>query len=156
MSVIKSWLGLVFWLAVSFSAALFGSQFPPAAWYQGLAKPAFTPPDWLFGPVWTVLYAMMGVAAWQVWRDKGFSGAGAALALFVGQVILNGLWSFIFFGLQRPGLAFGEIILLWLAIGATLAAFWRTKPAAGLLLAPYWLWVSFAAVLNFYLWRLNS
>jgi tryptophan-rich sensory protein len=96
------------------------------------------------------------VAAWQVWRDKGFSGAGAALALFVGQVILNGLWSFIFFGLQRPGLAFGEIILLWLAIGATLAAFWRTKPAAGLLLAPYWLWVSFAAVLNFYLWRLNS
>jgi translocator protein len=155
MSAKRSLLGLAFWLAFSFSAALFGSQFPPGAWYQGLAKPGFTPPAWLFGPVWTVLYIMMGLAAWLVWRDKGFAGAGTALGLFVVQVILNGLWSFIFFGLQRPGLALGEMVLLWLAIGATFVGFWRVKPAAGSMLAPYWLWVSFAAVLNFYLWHLN-
>lgn len=120
-----------------------------------MAKPCFTPPGWVFGPVWTILYIMMAVAAWLVWRDRGFGGARLALGLFVLQLLLNGLWSFIFFGLKLPGLAFGEIVILWLAVLGMLTAFWRLAPAAGLLLLPYWLWVSFAAVLNFALWRMN-
>jgi benzodiazapine receptor len=155
ISVGRSWLGLFFWLILCFGVAAFGSQFTPDSWYRQLAKPGFTPPDWVFGPVWTILYIMMALAAWLVWRDRGFGGARLALSLFVLQLMLNGLWSFIFFGLQRPGLAFGEIVLLWLAILMTLAMFWRLAPSAGLLLAPYWLWVSFAAVLNFALWRMN-
>lgn len=151
----RSWLGLFFWLALCFGVAAFGSQFTPGFWYQQLAKPGFTPPGWVFGPVWTILYIMMAVAAWQVWRDRGFGGARPALGLFVLQLLLNGLWSFLFFGLKQPGLAFAEIVLLWLAILGTLMKFWRLAPAAGLLLLPYWLWVSFAAVLNFALWRMN-
>jgi benzodiazapine receptor len=145
----------MFWLALCFGIAFFGSRFTPGVWYEQLVKPGFTPPDWIFGPVWTILYLMMGVAAWLVWRERGFIGATSALCLFVVQLVLNGLWSFILFGLKRPGLAFGEIVLLWLAISGTLIAFWRLVPLAGLLLAPYWLWVSFAALLNFSLWRLN-
>jgi len=156
LSTSSSLAGLIFWLALCFATALFGSQFTPGPWYQQLAKPSFTPPDWIFGPVWTILYLMMGVAAWLVWRNKGFAGAAPALSLFVVQLALNALWSFIFFGLKQPGLAFGEILLLWLAILGTLVAFWRLAPAAGLLLAPYLLWVSFAALLNFSLWRLNA
>jgi translocator protein len=149
-------LGLLFWLALCFAVAWFGAQFQPGDWYRELAKPSFTPPGWLFGPVWTVLYATMGVAAWLVWRDYGFAGAPAALGLFVIQLGLNGLWSFVFFGLQRPALAFLELVLLWLTILATLKAFWRHKPPAGWLLLPYLLWVSFAALLNFAIWRLNA
>jgi benzodiazapine receptor len=146
----------MFWLGLCFGTAFFGSQFTPGAWYDQLVKPGFTPPDWIFGPVWTILYLMIGMAAWLVWRERGFVGATSALSLFVVQLVLNGLWSFIFFGLKRPGLAFGEIVLLWLAISGTLIAFWRVTTLAGLLFAPYWLWVSFAALLNFSLWRLNT
>ena len=125
-------------------------------WYPTLIKPSFNPPSWVFGPVWTVLYILMGVAAFLVWR-KGLETEGVkrALALFAVQLALNGLWSILFFGLQQPGLAFGEILILWLAIVLTFRAFRTVEPAAGWLLIPYLAWVSFAAVLNGSLWMLN-
>ena len=127
-----------------------------STWYPTLVKPPFNPPAWIFGPVWTLLYITMGVAAFLVWR-QGLAAEGVrlALAVFIIQIALNGLWSILFFGLQAPGWALVEIILLWLAIVATLVLFWRVVPAAGLLLIPYLAWVSFATVLNASLWWLN-
>ena len=125
-------------------------------WYPTLAKPSFNPPAWVFGPTWTVLYILMGVALFLVWRHGlDTQGVKLALTVFAVQLVLNALWSIIFFGMQSPAWAFVEIILLWLAIVATLWAFWRTTPAAGLLLVPYLAWVSFAAVLNGSIWILN-
>ncbi len=125
-------------------------------WYPTLAKPSFNPPAWVFGPTWTVLYILMGVALFLVWRQgPSTPGVRLALTVFAVQLILNGLWSIIFFGMQSPGWAFAEIILLWLAIVATLWSFWRRTPAAGWLLVPYLVWVSFAAVLNGSIWILN-
>lgn len=127
------------------------------AWYPGLAKPPFTPAPWIFAPAWTLLYLMMGFAAYLVWRDGlAQPGARAALLAFLAQLVLNGLWSILFFGLRSPGLAFGEITLLWAAIGLTAILFYRQSTTAGLLMLPYWAWVTFAGVLNFSIWRLNS
>jgi tryptophan-rich sensory protein len=122
-------------------------------WYPLLNKPSFTPPDWLFGPVWTVLYVLMGVAAWRVWR----AGARArhALALFALQLALNLAWSVVFFGLHRIGTAVAVIVLLEVAILATVAAFRQIDRPAAALLLPYALWVGFATVLNIAVWRLN-
>jgi benzodiazapine receptor len=116
----------------------------------------FNPPAWVFGPVWTVLYLMMGVAAWLVWR-RGLDADGVrvGMAVFLIQLVLNGLWSILFFGMQQPGWALIEIIALWAAIGATIRLFWRVTPTAGALLLPYWAWVTFATVLNAALWWLN-
>lgn len=127
-----------------------------ASWYPTLAKPSFNPPAWVFGPTWTVLYILMGVALFLVWR-QGLDTQGVRLALiaFGVQLMLNALWSIIFFRMQSPGWAFAEIILLWIAIIATLWAFWRVMPAAGWLLVPYLAWVSFAGVLNGSIWILN-
>jgi translocator protein len=149
------WLGLAFWLALPLLAGAFGSQFQPGAWYAALEKPPWNPPSWVFGPVWTVLYILMGVAAWLVW-DRYRGAAKVALGVFVVQVIFNALWSYFFFGAQAPGLAFGWIVLLWLLIVATLVLFWRARTVAGVLLLPYLAWVSFATVLNFALWQLNA
>ncbi|MBP7738577.1 MAG: tryptophan-rich sensory protein [Spirochaetes bacterium] len=126
------------------------------SWYAALNKPSFNPPDWIFGPVWTALYLMMGIALFLVWKN-GLSRREAKLAVtaFGVQLALNLAWSYLFFYLHSPFGAFVEIIALWLAIAATLAFFMRISRAAGLLLVPYILWVSFAAVLNFFLWRLN-
>jgi translocator protein len=151
----RAWTGLAGWLLVCFAAAAIGGQFTPGVWYDRLAKPEWTPPDWLFGPVWTVLYAMMAVAAWLVWRRTGFAEGRWALGLFALQLVLNAGWSAIFFGLQRPGLALAEILLLWVVILATLIAFWRVRPLAGALLVPYLAWVSTATALNFEIWRMN-
>jgi len=148
-------LGLAVWLVVSFSAAAVGSGFMPGEWYAQLNKPAWNPPSWLFGPVWTVLYVMMALAAWLVWRRGGFAAQRRPLVLFFSQLGLNALWSPLFFGLRNPALAFVEILLLWCAILATLLAFWKVRSLAGILLAPYLAWVSFAAFLNFTLWRMN-
>ena len=125
-------------------------------WYPTLLKPSFNPPSWVFGPVWTALYILMGVAAYLVWR-KGLAtdGVRPALTLFAVQLLLNGLWSLLFFGLQAPGWALVEIVFLWLAIVATLIAFRGVASAAGWLLAPYLAWVSFAAILNASIWSLN-
>jgi tryptophan-rich sensory protein len=150
------WLGLFGWLALSFSAAAIGGRFMPGGWYASLNKPSWNPPGWVFGPVWTALYTMMAVAAWLVWRRGGWSAQRRALTLFLVQLALNAAWSPLFFGLRRPGIAFAEIVLLWVAIAATLAAFRPVNRAAAWLLAPYLTWVSFAAALNFTLWRLNS
>ena len=125
-------------------------------WFPTLIKPWFNPPSWVFGPVWTLLYLMMGIAAFLVWQ-KGWEreAVRAALALFAIQLILNGLWSILFFGMRIPGLAFAEILLLWVSIGVTMVFFWRVAPVAGMLLLPYEAWVTFAAVLNGAIWILN-
>jgi benzodiazapine receptor len=125
-------------------------------WYPTLAKPPFNPPAWVFGPAWTLLYLMMGVALYLVWRE-GWQrpDVRAAMLLFAAQLVLNGLWSVLFFGLRSPALAFAEILVLWAAIGATAAAFRSIAPAAALLMLPYLAWVSFAAVLNGSIWWLN-
>lgn len=152
------WLALIVLLAVCFAAAAAGgaATYPSIeAWYAALAKPSWTPPDWVFGPVWTVLYACMAVAAWLVWRQRGLVGAKGELALFGVQLAFNVAWSWLFFGLHSPGLAFVDILVLLAAIVATTFAFQRVSITAGLLLVPYLGWVTFAAVLNFAIWRMN-
>lgn len=149
-------VSLLIWMAICFIPALIGSQFMPGEWYGQLRRPAWTPPGYLFGPVWSFLYLTMGVAAWLVWKRGGYRAAPVALTLFLIQLAFNGLWSWLFFGLQRPGLAFVDIALLWSAIVATTLAFWRQSALAGILLIPYLLWVAFAAALNFSIWRLNA
>lgn len=160
----RSILALILFLLACFGVAAFGAQFTPGEWYAGLEKPPWNPPAWVFGPVWTVLYAMMAVAGWLVWRSpeppagaRGGWPAGrrAALGAFAVQLALNGAWSWLFFGLHRPALAFAEIVALWLAILVTTILFWRVRATAGALLLPYLAWVTFAAALNLELWRLN-
>jgi benzodiazapine receptor len=124
-------------------------------WYPSLVKPPFTPPDWLFGPVWTVLYLMMGVALWWVWRRQGEVPVRAALTLFAVQLTLNALWSVLFFGLQAPGAALVDILLLWVAIGLTIRAFREVSVRAAVFMLPYWAWVTFATALNASIWMLN-
>lgn len=125
-------------------------------WYSSIEKPAFTPPDWLFGPVWTTLYILMGVAAYLVWRRGSESqGVRVALGWFLVQLVLNASWTPIFFGWRRIGLALVVMVLLWAAIVATIRYFCRVSKLAGMLLVPYLLWVSFAIVLNAAIWRLN-
>lgn len=124
-------------------------------WYSRLDKPGFTPPGWTFGPVWTALYASMAVAAWLVWRAAGLWRARGAFVLFAAQLVLNGMWSVIFFGLRAPALALVEITVLWLAILATVIAFWRHSRWAGITLLPYLAWVSFAMAINVGVVRLN-
>ena len=149
-------LGLVGWLALCFAAAALGGLFMPGEWYAQLRKPSWNPPGWIFGPVWTALYTMMAIAAWLVWRRGGFAAQRLPLGLFFLQLLFNALWSPLFFGLHHPALAFADILLLWLALLATLPTFWQRSLVAGTLLIPYLAWVSFAAMLNFALWRLNA
>lgn len=152
-------LKLTISIAVSELAGIIGSVFTApsvATWYQELAKPAINPPAWVFGPVWTTLFALMGIAAFLVWK-KGLERKDVkiALSIFIGQLIVNTLWSIIFFGLRSPGGALIEIVFLWLAILATIIAFARISKPAAWLLVPYILWVSFAMYLNYALWTLN-
>lgn len=147
---------LIISVGICFSVAFVSSRFEPGTWYAALSRPGWTPPNWIFAPVWTILYAMMGVAAWLVWRKAGLAGAGLPLTVFAVQLILNGLWSYLFFGRHQIGLAFGEIIILWLCILLTLYLFWNVRQLAGILMIPYLLWVGFATVLNYAFWRLNS
>jgi len=152
----RQWLGLFGWIAVCFAAAGIGAQVTDPAWYQTLERPAWAPPAWLFGPVWTVLYLLMGIAAWLVWSRDGFAGARLALSLFLVQLVFNAAWTWLFFGLRRPGLAFAEILILWGLILATVVAFKRHRRAAAWLLAPYVIWVTYAAMLNASLWQLAA
>jgi benzodiazapine receptor len=149
--------GLVGWLVVSFITAAIGgaASVNAAPFYGELVRPEWAPPSFLFGPVWTILYILMGIAAWLVWRVGGFRAARSALMLFLAQLALNALWSWLFFAWQRGGLAFADILLLWLLIVATIVLFWRVRPLAGVLLVPYLLWVTFASALNYAIWRLN-
>jgi benzodiazapine receptor len=141
-------------------AGVIGSIFTRSAipaWYATLKKPSFTPPNWVFSPVWITLFVLMGIAAFLVW-NKGLSDqrVKTALGIFVVQLILNVLWSAMFFGLRSPLAGLIEISVLWVAILLTILYFFRVSEAAGILLIPYILWVSFAAVLNFSIWKLNS
>jgi benzodiazapine receptor len=133
-----------------------GRGVPPRRyWYERLAKPYWRPPNWLFPPAWAVLYLTIGFSGWLVWRTSGFAGAALPLAIYLVQLVLNAAWSPIFFGLRRPDLASFEIIMLWLSIVVTIAAFHSVNAAAAWLLLPYLAWVTFAAALNFAVWRLN-
>jgi benzodiazapine receptor len=132
-----------------------GAAFPPGEWYRQLVKPPLNPPAWVFGPVWTLLYTLMGVSAWLVWLRPGLPAARIPLLLFGAQVALNGAWSWIFFGVHQVGLALIDILLLWTAIAATLISFWRIRRPAAVLLIPYLLWVTFATYLNAVFWLLN-
>ncbi len=150
-------LGLAAWLAGSFVTAAIGglASVRAAVFYNELIQPAWGPPAWLFGPVWTVLYILMAVSAWLVWRQHGFRGAATALTLFIAQLCANALWSWLFFAWRQGALALVEIVVLWLLIAVTIGAFWRLNRIAALLLAPYLAWVTFATALNYVLWRLN-
>ena len=149
-------LALSGWLLLCFGAASLGALFGPGEWYASLQKPSWNPPGWIFGPVWSALYVMMAVAAWFVWQRGGFSNQRQPLVIFLVQLALNAGWTPLFFGLHSPGLAFAEIVLLWLAIAATMVVFRPVSRTAMLLLVPYLAWVSFAAALNFALWKLND
>ena len=148
-------LALIGWLVLCFAASGTAVFVSTGGWYAQLQKPSWNPPAWIFGPVWTVLYIMMAVAAWMVWRVGGWRRQGRALGLFLGQWLLNALWTPLFFGLHQPLLAFVEIVALWVVLVATVIAFGRVRRAAAVLLLPYLAWVSFAAVLNFTIWWLN-
>ena len=151
----KQWLVLGGFVVACFAAAALGGVVTASSvreWYPTIAKPTWTPPSWIFGPVWTALYLMMAVAGWLVWRRVGWSGA---LGWFAVQLALNATWSPVFFGWHRLGLALVNIVLLWVAIAGTMVAFWRVMPAAGIMFVPYLVWVSFASALNFAIWRLN-
>lgn len=153
----KQVIGLVAWLAASFAAAAIGAAASVQAgtFYAQLARPEWAPPGPVFGPVWTVLYALMGIAAWLVWRIGGFRAARTALMLFLAQLAVNALWSWLFFGWRLGAVAFADIALLWALVVATLVSFWRIRRLAGALLVPYLLWISFAAALNYSVWQLN-
>lgn len=149
------WLGLIAWLALVFSATLSSVFVSTGGWYAELNKPTWNPPSWIFGPVWTLLYILMAVAAWRVWSKGGWSGQRRALSLFVVQWALNALWTPIFFGLQQPGWAFVEIMILLVLIRYTIKAFLKVDQTAALLMLPYAIWVGFAAALNLAIWRMN-
>jgi tryptophan-rich sensory protein len=151
-------VGLIVILLVTFLAPVIGASSTASSvgtWYQTLQRPPWSPPNWLFGPVWTLLYLMMAVAAWLVWRRGGEAPVTVPLALYAVQLALNAAWSPLFFGLRSPLYGLICIGLMGPAILATLIAFWRVRPAAGAMMVPYLLWVSFATALNYTLWRLN-
>jgi tryptophan-rich sensory protein len=149
--------GFIVSVLITFIAAAIGSVASVNAgqFYAALSLPSFAPPGWLFGPVWTVLYILMAVSAWTVWRERGFSGAKGPLVLYLVQLALNALWTWLFFGFHYGLLAFCEILLLWCMIVAMTALFWRIRPLAAVLLVPYLAWVSFACVLTYVVWTSN-
>jgi benzodiazapine receptor len=151
-------LALLAFLAATYLVAAVSSVFTVGSiptWYAALAKPGFNPPNQLFGPVWTLLYTLMAIAAWLIWKRPGSPLRRAGLVWFGSQLTVNFFWSFIFFRFHQIGLAFAEILLLWLAILVTMAIFFRLSKTAGWMFAPYLAWVTFASVLNFEIWRLN-
>lgn len=155
--LMKQIIGLVAWLAVSFIAAAIGggASIQAGPFYAELVRPEWGPPGSIFGPVWTVLYALMGVAAWLVWSAEDIRTTRFALTLFLVQLTVNALWSWLFFAWHRGALAFADILLLLALIVATTVAFWRIRRLAAALLFPYLLWVGFAAALNYAIWQLN-
>ncbi len=160
-SVLKNVFTLLASLAVVFAAAGIGSvavNMTLRSWYTLVQKPAWNPPDWVFGPVWTLLYIMMAVSAWLVLRERPVDRGRAhrALAWFALQLVLNAAWSWFFFAWRQPGWAFVEILALWLAIVMTALASWRVNRVAAYLLVPYLAWVTFAATLNGSIWALTS
>jgi tryptophan-rich sensory protein len=152
------WVWLMCWLGLCFAVAGVSGRWTASeipGWYRTLARPAIAPPNWVFGPVWTLLYALMAIAGWRVWLTPASPERNLGLMLFLIQLGLNFAWSWIFFKGHAIGLALAEVVLLWAAIGATTLVFGRVSPTAAWLMAPYWAWVSFASLLNAAFWRLN-
>lgn len=155
---LSQWLVLALFLGICLATAGLGAASTSLSvgdWYAAIKKPSWNPPNWVFGPVWTALYIGMAVAAWLVWRKNGLADAWLPLRLFGVQLFLNAAWSALFFGMRNPGIALADIVLLWIAILATIVAFGRVSSLAATLLVPYLAWVSFATALNWSIWRLN-
>lgn len=147
--------GLLGWIFASFLAGIIGSLFEPGTWYDLLEKPSWTPPDIVFPIIWPLLYLLMGISAWLVWRKMGYARASQALNLFILQLVLNAGWSWLFFGMHMVGPAFAEIILLWIIILLVTHRFLNHDKLAGWLMVPYLLWVGFASVLNGAIFLMN-
>lgn len=148
-------VGLAFWIVLTFGVAAIGSQFEPGDWYRTIAKPTWTPPGWVFGPVWGMLYLAMSISAWLIWRQRAIVRVTAPLALYFAQLAANGLWSWLFFGRQLIGAALVDLLVLLLLLVQMTVMFMRIRKAAGIMMVAYLLWVSFATALNFQIWRLN-
>lgn len=138
-----------------FAVATTAAMFRPGAWYESLRKPWWRPPNWLFPPAWSLLYVMIAVSGWMIWRERGFMDAALPLGVYALQLLLNGLWSPIFFGMKRLDLAFYELIGLWLSIVACILLFAPISATAAWLLVPYLGWVTFAGYLNYTVWQMN-
>lgn len=153
----RDWLGFCGWLCVCFAVSALGAiaSVEAKSFYAQLQQPAWAPPGWLFGPVWTTLFILMAIAAWLVWQRGGFKAQAMPLTSFLLQLLLNALWSWLFFAWHLGSLALLDILFLWLVISVTIALFWRVSRVAAMLLLPYLLWVSFAACLNYTVWQLN-
>ena len=154
----KSILPLLVFILITLFAGFIGSLFTTpsiASWYAFINKPSFSPPNWLFAPVWSLLYILMGIAAFLIWQKRDNLKTKPALMFYGIQLILNTFWSIIFFGMHNPGLAFLEIIILWTFILITLIKFYKINKTSGILFIPYLIWVSFASILNFAVWMLN-
>jgi len=152
------WFFLIAWLGLCFSVAALGGRWTAAeipTWYKTLTRPPFAPPNWLFGPVWTTLYLLMALAAWQVSQSAATPLRAWAIVLFLVQLGMNLAWSWIFFRQHAIGAAAVEVVLLWMAIGGTIELFAQVNPIAAWLMVPYWAWVAFASILNIAFWRLN-
>ncbi len=155
--MLRSSLGLVAWILGTYVAAISGAVTAQAAarFYAQLRRPPWAPPAWAFGPAWSVLYTLMAIAAWTVWRDHPPPDSTTALGLYVAQLACNAAWSWIFFVKRRGALAFADAGALWLGVAATMVAFWQLAPSAGILFVPYLLWVSLATALTWSVWRRN-
>lgn len=151
----ETYIALLVFLAVNFAAATSGAVFKPGAWYERLDKPDWRPPNWAFPIVWTILYAMIAVSGWMAWTAAGPGEALVPMALYGIHMVLNAAWSAVFFGMRQPGWAFVEVLGLWGTLVAVMVAFYPLDPVATWLLVPYFLWGSFAGVLNFAIWRRN-
>ncbi len=152
----NEWLTLASFLLLCFAAAAFTSRFPPGTWYQLIDKPPWTPPLFLLGSISALLYVLMAVAAWLVWRERTHLLRLPALGLFAVQLLLNAGWSFVFFGRHEIGWALLALMALWLVLAATVALFFRVSNLAGSVLVPYLAWISFALAVNLEIWRLNQ
>jgi tryptophan-rich sensory protein len=147
---------LAAFVLVAFLPSAVAAFFRPGGWYETLAKPAWNPPGWVFGPVWTILYLLIGVSGYLAWASPSSRSRTGPFLVYGAQLFLNALWSVLFFGLHDPGLAFADLAALWIAIAANIALFWRLDRTSALLLVPYFAWTSFAGALNLVLWRLNT
>lgn len=150
---------LIGFMVLTFAIGLAGSMYTGRSvqtWYPALKKPAWNPPSWLFGPVWTLLYICIAISGWLVWREAPEKTITLPMIFFLIQLILNGLWSYLFFGRQNPGAAFVDIVILWLLIALYAVFSWDVSRIASLLFVPYFLWVGFASLLNFSIWTLNK
>jgi len=155
MGLIKKYGVLAGWIALSLSAGVFGSQFEPGIWYDTIAKPSFTPPDIVFPIVWPILYIMMGTATWLLWKSYSSRKITSEIRLFFLQLLLNALWSYLFFGLHWVGIALAEILLLLALLILLTTKYWQKNRSAGMLMVPYTLWVAFASLLNGAIYWLN-